>query len=76
MTFNDILNLPVGKVSRFQALESIHELGADARRKADTLRERPVKDPSDVLMIRWFDELADSADRKLEHVNDTSITKW
>mgnify|MGYP006906282692 CR=1 FL=1 len=73
MTFSEILNMEPAKVSRFMALEAIHELGQTARRKADTLREsRDALEPGQQLMIRWFDEITDMASRKLEHVNDTS----
>lgn len=62
------------KVSRFTALESIHELGQSARRKADTLREsRDALEPDKQLMIRWFDDIAEQAERKLELVNDSSV---
>jgi len=73
MTFKEIIDQEPAKVSRFTALTSIHELGAEARRKADTLREsRGPKDSNDELIIRWFDEIAEMAERKLELVNDSS----
>lgn len=74
MTFKEIIQQEPAKVNRFTALTSIHELGAEARRKADTLREsRDTSNPSDELVIRWFDEIAEMAERKLEIVNDASV---
>lgn len=77
MTFSDILDMEPAKVSRFAALEAIHELGEDARRKADTLRESPdALDHGQRLMIRWFEDITDMASRKLELVNDTSVSAF
>lgn len=74
MTFKEIIDLEPAKVNRFTALTAIHELGAEARRKADTLREsRGGNNPNDQLIIRWFDDLAEMAERKLEVVNDASV---
>ena len=74
MTFTDILNMEPAKVSRFAALEAIHELGEEARRKADTLRESSdALNHGQQLMIRWFDDIAEQAERKLELVNDSSV---
>ena len=76
MTFKEIIHQEPARVSRFIALTSIHELGAEARRKADTLRESrgSNNNHSDELVIRWFDEIAEMAERKLEVVNDASET--
>ncbi len=77
MTFTDILNMEPAKVSRFAALEAIHELGEEARRKADTLRESSdALNHSQQLMIRWFEDITDMASRKLELVNDTSVSAF
>lgn len=74
MTFKDILHMEPAKVSRSVALQSIHELGESARRKADTLRESlDALEPGQQLMIRWFDDIAEQAERKLELVNDSSV---
>lgn len=77
MTFTDILNMEPAKVSRFAALEAIHELGEEARRKADTLRESSdALNHGQQLMIRWFEDITDMASRKLELVNDTSVSAF
>lgn len=77
MTFTDILNMEPAKVSRFAALEAIHELGEEARRKADTLRESSdALNHSQQLMVRWFEDITDMASRKLELVNDTSVSAF
>jgi hypothetical protein len=77
MTFKEIIDLEPAKVSRFAALEAIHELGEEARRKADTLRESPdAQNNEQRLMIRWFDDIAEMAERKLETVNDTSVAGY
>ncbi len=75
MTFKEIIDLEPAKVSRTIALMAIHELGAAARSKADTLREVNGTniDSSEELMIRWFDDIAELAERKLETVNDSSV---
>jgi len=74
MTFKEIIDQPGGKVSRYLPLVHLHSLMTEARDKAQVIREsRDELSPDDELMVKWFDQLAASAERKLHDVNEHSV---
>jgi hypothetical protein len=74
MTFKEIIDQPGGKVSRYLPLVHLHSLMTDARDKAQVLKDTSADlSPDEQLMIRWFNDLADSAERKMHDVNEHSV---
>lgn len=73
MTFKEIIDLPGGKVSRYLPLVHLHSLMTEARDKAMVIRSRTELTPDETLMAKWFEQLGDSAERKLHDVNEHSV---
>jgi hypothetical protein len=79
MTFKDILKVPAGqRVSVFRALAALDIIRSSARSKMEVLTDTL---PSDVdsamygnnkLMIGWFSDIAESADRQIIDLNNQS----
>ena len=80
MTFKEILNIPNSRrVSVFRALAALDHVRASAASKASVLKETLSHDAdnerlrtNNELMIRWFEDIADSADRQINDINEQS----
>jgi len=73
MTFKEIIDQPGGKVSRYLPLVHLHSLMTEARDKAQVLRDTRTELTADeTLMVKWFEQLGDSAERKLHDINEHS----
>lgn len=73
ITHKQILNQPNGKVSRLLTLLKLDNIRSSAQNKADVIAE--TMNPHDQLEkmhMRWFQELADQADRVITELNDAS----
>lgn len=73
MTHSEILKQPNGKVSRLLTLLKLDNIRSSAQNKADVIAE--TMNPHDQLEMmhkRWFQELADQADRVITELNDAS----
>ena len=73
MTHSEILKQPNGKVSRLLTLLKLDNIRSSAQNKADVIAE--TMNPHDQLEMmhkRWFQELADQADRVITELNAAS----
>ena len=74
MTFKEIIDQPASKVSTYLPLVHLHSLMTEARDKAQVIRDtRTELTPDEALMVKWFEQLGDSAERKLHDVNQHSV---
>lgn len=73
MTHKQILDQPNATVSRLNTLLKLDNIRSDARRKAQVIQESPgSNDGTDRLYIRWFEEIADQANRAIDDLNASS----
>lgn len=79
MTFKDILKVPAGqRVSVFRALAALDTIRSSAKNKIEVLTDTLPSDEDSALygnnklMIRWFSEIAESADRQITDLNNQS----
>lgn len=80
MTFEEILNIPNSRrVSVCRALAALDHVRSSATSKASVLKETLSHDAdnerlrtNNELMIRWFEDIADSADRQINDINEQS----
>ena len=73
MTHSEILKQPNGKVSRLLTLLKLDNIRSSAQNKADVIAE--TMNPHDQLEMmhkRWFQELANQADRVIVELNAAS----
>ena len=74
MTHSEILKQPNGKVSRLLTLLKLDNIRSSAQNKADVIAE--TMNPHDQLEMmhkRWFQELADQADRVITELHEASV---
>ena len=73
MTHAEILEQPNGKVSRLLTLLKLDNIRSSAQNKADVISETMnPHDQLEMMHMRWFQELADQADRVITELNDAS----
>lgn len=72
MTHTEILKQPNGKVSRLLTLLKLDGIRSSARSKSSTITEHGELDPGAQLYARWFDELAEQANRAIDELNEAS----
>ena len=69
LTHQQIFNQPNAQVSRLLALLKLDGIRSSARSKSNTITERGELDPVAQLYARWFDELAEQANRAIDELN-------
>lgn len=79
MTFKEILKIPAGRrVSVYRALAALDIIRSSAKSKMEVLTSSLPSDANDALhdnnklMINWFSEIAESADRQITDLSKQS----
>lgn len=72
LTHQQIFNQPNASVSRLLALLKLDGIRSSARSKSSTITEHGELDPGAQLYARWFDELAEQANRAINELNEAS----
>ena len=72
LTHQQIFNQPNAKVSRLLTLLKLDGIRSSARSKSSTITEYGELDPGAQLYARWFDELAEQANRAINELNEAS----
>lgn len=72
MTHKDIFNQPNARVSRMLTLLKLDGIRSSARSKSNTITEHGDLDPGAQLYAKWFDELAEQANRAINELNEAS----
>lgn len=77
MTFKEILKIPADRrVSVYRALAALDIIRASAKNKVEVLSDTLPSDPdgamfaNNKLMINWFRDIAESADRQITDLNN------
>ena len=73
MTHTEILKQPNATVSRLLTLLKLDNIRSSARNKAEVIREYlDENDKQSELYARWFDDLAEQANRAINELNASS----
>lgn len=73
MTHTEILKQPNATVSRLLTLLKLDNIRSSARNKAEVIREYlDENDKQSELYARWFDDLAEQANRAIDELNASS----
>ena len=72
LTHQEIFNQPNAKVSRLLTLLKLDGIRSSAKSKSSTITEHGELDPGAALYARWFDELAEQANRAINELNAAS----
>lgn len=72
LTHQYIFNQPNARVSRMLTLLKLDAIRSSAKSKADTITEHGELDPGAQLYAKWFDELAEQANRAINELNEAS----
>lgn len=73
MTHQDIFKQPNARVSRMLALLKLENIRSSAINKREVIRDYMEEDDrSAELYSRWFDDIAQQANRAINELNDAS----
>ena len=73
MTHKDIFDQPNARVSRMLALLKLENIRSSARNKREVILDHiDDNDPSAELYARWFDDIAQQANRAINELNEAS----